>query len=133
MVNVAPGTIAVFADIACPWAHLAVHRLHTTRHRLGLEVRVQFDLRAYPLEVSNARPTPKRILDAEIPVVGALDPWAGWQVWQRDDFTYPVSSLLALEAVQAAKEQGLPVSEGLDLALRRALFAESRCISLRHV
>ena len=133
MIDVAPGTIAVFADIACPWAHVAVHRLHAARRRLGLEGEVGFDLRAFPLELINRRPTPKRSLDAEVPVVGALEPSAGWQVWQDADFRYPVSTLLALEAVQAAKAQGRRQSETLDLALRRALFAESRCVTMRHV
>jgi len=41
--------------------------------------------------------------------------------------------LPAMEAVQAAKEQGLAVSEALDRGLRRAFWGESRCISLRHV
>jgi predicted DsbA family dithiol-disulfide isomerase len=38
-----------------------------------------------------------------------------------------------MEAVQAAKEQGLAISEALDRGLRRAFWGESRCISLRHV
>jgi predicted DsbA family dithiol-disulfide isomerase len=38
-----------------------------------------------------------------------------------------------MEAVQAAKEQGLAVSEALDRGLRRAFWGESRCVSLRHV
>jgi predicted DsbA family dithiol-disulfide isomerase len=38
----------------------------------------------------------------------------------------------ALEAVQAAKEQGQDASEGLDRALRVAFFSRSRPISLRH-
>ena len=38
-----------------------------------------------------------------------------------------------MEAVLAAKEQSLAASEELDRGLRRAFFAESRCISLRHV
>jgi predicted DsbA family dithiol-disulfide isomerase len=37
-----------------------------------------------------------------------------------------------LEAVQAAKAQGLDASERLDLALRQAFWRDSRCISLRH-
>ena len=41
--------------------------------------------------------------------------------------------LPAMEAVQAAKEQGLAVSEALDIGLRRAFWGESRCISMRHV
>jgi hypothetical protein len=38
--------------------------------------------------------------------------------------------LLTLEAAQAAKEQSLRASEELDRALRRALFADSRCITI---
>lgn len=132
-VSPAPGTIVVFGDIGCPWTHLAVHRLHAARARLGLQDEVVLDHRAFPLELFNRRPTPKRILDAEIPVVGGLDPAAGWQMWQDEPFRWPVTTLPALEAVQAAKAQGLRQSERLDRALRRALFAESRCISLRHV
>jgi len=39
MVEVAPGTIVVFSDIGCPWAHVAVWRLHDARRRLGLDGR----------------------------------------------------------------------------------------------
>jgi predicted DsbA family dithiol-disulfide isomerase len=109
-----------------------VYRLHRTRAKLGLEDTVDFDFRAFPLELINEQSTPKRILEAEIPVVGGLEPDAGWQVWQRDPSEWPVTTLPALEAVEAAKEQGLRASESLDRALRVALFAESRTISMRH-
>jgi predicted DsbA family dithiol-disulfide isomerase len=131
--TVAPGTIVVFADIGCPWAHLAVYRLHATRARLGLQDQVLLDVRAFPLELLNEMPTPKRILDAEIPVVGGLEPAAGWQVWQRPDYEWPVTTLLALEAVEATKAQSLRASEALDRALRVALFGQSRTISMQHV
>ncbi|MDP8987300.1 MAG: DsbA family protein [Actinomycetota bacterium] len=133
MIDVAPRTIVVFADIACPWASVAVHRLHATRSRLGLDGEVELDHHAFPLELVNGRPTPKRVLDAELPVAGALVPDAGWQMWQRPADEWPVTTLPALEAVQAAKAQSLVASASLDLALRRALFAESCCISLRPV
>ena len=132
MIDVEAGTMVVYSDIACPWSHVAVHRLHRSRAQLGLEGRVAFDMRAFPLEVVNGRATPKRILDAEMPVAGALEPEAGWQMWQRHDHDYPVTTLLALEAVQAAKDQGLEASARLDRALRVALFAKSRNISMRH-
>lgn len=132
MPDIAPGTLVVYSDIGCPWAHLAVHRLHETRARLGLEESVGFDHRAFPLEIFNERPTPKLGLDSEIPVIGGLAPEAGWRLWHRRDHEYPVTTLPALEAVQAAKEQGLRASETLDRALRVALFAESRTISMRH-
>lgn len=129
---VAPGTIAFYADITCPWAHVCVHRLHQARDRLGLTEVVTFDPRAFPLELVNNEPTPKMILDAEIPVAGDLEPNAGWQLWQGDESKYPVTTLPALEAVIAAKEQGSRPAELLDRALRRAFFGASRTISMRH-
>src|SRR3954467_13092744 len=133
MLDVAAGTLVVYGDIACPWFHLCVHGLRTARRRLGLDGKVHLDLRSFPLELFNGRPTPKRTLDAEIPVVGALDPSAGWQVWRRPEYEYPVTTLPALEAVQAAKEQGLAASEDLGRALRFAFFAESRTVSMIQV
>jgi predicted DsbA family dithiol-disulfide isomerase len=131
--DVAPGKIIVFSDIGCPWAHVAVARLHAARERLGLVDEVRFDHRAFVLELANERSTPWRVLQGEIPVTAALEPGAGWQVWRAAPWEWPVSTLLALEAVQAAKQQSLRASETLDRALRRALFAESRCITMRHV
>jgi predicted DsbA family dithiol-disulfide isomerase len=131
-ITVAAGTIAVYADITCPWAHICVHRLHETRTRVGLEDRVTIDPRAFPLELINDAPTPKKILDAEIPVAGALEPGAGWQMWQRPASEYPVSTLPALEAVIAAKEQSPQAAEALDRGLRRAFFGASRTITMRH-
>ncbi|MGH8990455.1 MAG: DsbA family oxidoreductase [Acidimicrobiia bacterium] len=132
MVQVASGTIVVWSDIACPWATAAVYHLHAARARLGLEGAVTLDHRAFPLELLNSRPTPRAIVDAEVPVVGALAPDFGFSLWTRDPAAYPSTVLLALEAVQAAKEQSLAASDRLDLALRRALFAESSHVGMRH-
>jgi predicted DsbA family dithiol-disulfide isomerase len=131
--DVAPGKLVIYSDIGCPWAHIAVARLHAARERLGLDDGVRFDHRAFPLEVANARSTPWLVINAEVPVAAAAEPDAGWQMWQAPPWHWPVSTLLALEAVQAAKEQSLRASEELDRALRRALFADSRCITMRHV
>ena len=130
---VSPGTLVVYADIGCPWAHVAVHRLHEARARLGLDDKVRLDHRVFALELANERPTPKLTLESEVPVTSGLESDAGWQLWQRPPHEYPVSTLLALEAVQAAKEQGLDASERLDRNLRRAFFGESRCIAMLHV
>lgn len=128
--------LVIYGDIACPWSSLAVHRLHEARSRLGLVDAVRFDHRAWPLELVNGRATPKRILDAEVAVIGSHVPELGWRIWQRPDSEYAVTSLVALEAVQAAKADdigGLAGSEQLDRALRQALYAESRCVSLHGV
>ncbi|MGQ0520830.1 MAG: DsbA family oxidoreductase [Actinomycetota bacterium] len=129
----APGTVVVWSDLTCPWAHVAVARLHRVRQELGLVDDVVLDHRAFPLEVINGRPTPKLVLDAEIPVAGALEPGAGWCMWQGREAEYPGTVLLALEAVQAAREQSLRAGEALDRALRVAFFGRSRSIGLRSV
>ena len=133
MESTASGTIVVWSDIACPWATAAVHNLHAARARLGLEASVILDHRAFPLELFNSRPTPKAIVDAEVPVVGAIASDFGFSVWTADVAAYPSTVLLALEAVQAAKEQSPAASDRLDLALRRALFANCRHVGMRHV
>lgn len=131
-IEVPPATIVVYGDIGCPWAHVAHHRLFAARCRLGLTEQIRFDVRPFPLELINEMATPKLILDAEIPVAGGLEPAAGWQVWQAPAHDYPVTTLLAMEAVEVSKQQGLEASVRFDRALRRALFGESRNISMRH-
>ncbi|MGH4013790.1 MAG: DsbA family oxidoreductase [Pseudonocardiaceae bacterium] len=128
-----PRTIIIYSDLWCSFAHLAVHRLHTTRHKLGLDGIVSFDHRAFPLELLNGASSPRAGTDSEVAAIGRLDPDAGWRLWQGPDWAYPSTSLPALEAVQAAKEQGLAASEALDLGLRRAFWVQSRNISLRPV
>jgi predicted DsbA family dithiol-disulfide isomerase len=132
-VDVAAGAIVVYSDIGCPWAHIAVWRLHDARRRLGLTETVRFDHRVFPLELFNSQPTPRDELEAELDACIAIEPRAGWQPWSAPDWAYPVTMLPPMEAVQAAKEQSVQASAELDIGLRRAFWAESRCISLRHV
>jgi len=131
--HVEPNTIAVWSDLSCPWAHAVVWRLHDARRRLGLDGRVHLDHHAFPLELFNSEPTPKPMRDAEWPVAARLAPRAGWRAWAASETTWPVTMLPPMEAVQAAKLQSRAASEELDRGLRRAFWADSRCISLRHV
>jgi len=131
--QVAPGTVQVWSDLGCPWSHAVVWRLHHARRRLGLEGRVAFDHHAFPLELFNNEPTPRKRLDVEWEVAAQLAPRAGWQPWSAPEPAWPVTMLPPMEAVQAAKLQSLAASEELDRGLRRAFWGESRCISLRHV
>lgn len=125
-VDVEPGTIVLFSDIACPWATVAVERFHEARQRSGAPVRLVH--RAFPLELVNERATPKPTLDVEIPVTAKLVNRL-FRSWSGQLHEWPVTTLLALEAVRAAGDQ----AEALDRALRRAFFHDSRCISLRSV
>ncbi|GAA1690053.1 hypothetical protein GCM10009765_44250 [Fodinicola feengrottensis] len=95
--------------------------------------RIWFDHRAFPLELFNQAVNSRPGVDSEVAVVGALAPEAGWRLWREPDWTYPVTMLPALEAVQAAKAQGWQASALLDRSLRRAFWAEHRCISLQSV
>jgi predicted DsbA family dithiol-disulfide isomerase len=127
-----PGTIVLFSDPICPFTHVAVHRIDQARRELGLDDVVTIDHHAFPIELLNAAPGTRHGSDSEIPALGAIEPDAGWQLWQGPDYHYPNSVLLTLEAVQAAKASGLRASERLDRALRRAFWAESRPIHLHH-
>ncbi len=129
-IEVQAGTIAIYSDLICPFAHVAVHRLFTTRDRLELADKVHFDHHAFPIELLNGGPGTRHGSDSEIPTIGQLEPDAGWQLWQGPDYHYPNTVLLAFEAVQAAKQQGLGASENLDRALRRAFWAESATIQI---
>jgi predicted DsbA family dithiol-disulfide isomerase len=131
--QVAPGTVVIWSDIGCPWAHIAVWRLHHARSRLGLDEHVRFDHRVFPLELFNSQPTPREELEAELDACASIAPRAGWQPWAAPSWAWPATMLPPMEAVQVAKEQGLGASEQLDRGLRRAFWGESRCISMRHV
>ncbi|WP_083661267.1 DsbA family oxidoreductase [Actinophytocola xanthii] len=130
--EVRDGTIVVYSDIACPWATVAIARLLRARTEFALDEDVHLDHRSFLLEDVNSAPVAKRVVDAELPVVQALEPELGWTSWQGDPSTWPVTAAPANEAVHAAKRQSLRAAEELDLALRLALFRDSRCIALRH-
>lgn len=126
--------VTVWSDIGCPWASLALHTLHAAAERRGQDLLL--DHHAFPLELFNRQPTPKYIVEPEVIVVAARRPELGWRVWSGRESEYPVTTLPALEAVQAAKEPavgGLRASGELDRALRHAFYAESACISVHSV
>lgn len=94
---------------------------------------MRFVHRPYVLEEVNEFPIPKHFLDSEVPQIAPLDMDAGWRVWTEPPETWPVSTLLAMEAVRAAAAQGPDAHEQLDRALRVAFFEQHECITLRHV
>lgn len=123
--------ITVWSDIGCPWATLALHTLRSEiRER---QAQVTIDHRAFPLELFNSRPTPKPIIDAEVVAIAGLREDLEWRQWSAPEWSFAVTTLPALEAVQAAKAPGvggLVGSDQLDAALRRALYTDHQCISV---
>ncbi|WP_432888706.1 DsbA family oxidoreductase [Kribbella sp. CA-245084] len=130
--NVAPGTIQVWSNLLCPFAHVAIYRLRTARTKLGLDDAVRLDHHTFALELFNG-PHSRPGTDSEAVGLGQLAPEIGFRLWTQPDWTYPSTVLLAAEAVHAAKAQGLQASEDLDAALRRAFWFESRTIGHRQV
>ncbi len=129
----APGTIVLYTDIICGWSTVTLSRLYAKREELGLQGAVHIDHRLFLLEDVNQFAISRQVVDPEIPVLGTIEPSVGFRTWTGDPSTWPVSSLLANEAVHACKAQGPKAAEDLDWALRRAVFAESRCITMLHV
>lgn len=113
--------IVVYSDVGCPWANIAIERLFRTLLQKGLDREIAIDHRAFSLELMNDRPIPSDVLNAEIPTLRDLEPSAPWPDGPGP-WRFTGSTLVALEAVQAAKEQGVEASVRLDRAFRRAMF-----------
>jgi predicted DsbA family dithiol-disulfide isomerase len=130
--EVAPGQIVVFTDVMCGWATVALHHLYRARKEAGLDDRITVDHRLFLLEDVNEMALNSVTIEGEKPVVGQLVEELVFKPWQRHPSEFPVTSLLANEAVQAAKEQSPRAAEELDMALRLAFWRDSRCVSMRH-
>lgn len=120
--------IVVFSDVMCPWAHIGVFRLLRAVHERGLDGEVDIDHRAFPIELIGDEHHDRERFDRMVGALRDVEPDAGWSTWSGDDGRFPTSSLLALEAVQAAKAVSPAASSALDRALRRAVFVGSRPI-----
>ncbi len=124
-------TIEVFSDLLCPWGYLATFRLRQLEPEW--QGRVRFAWRCLPLEVANNRGTPKNVVDQELPYLLQIEPDIPARPWRRADWEYPVTLLPAFEALKCAEAQGDEAALAFNWSVRRAFFADSRCVSLRHV
>ncbi len=127
----APIPIAMYADLACPYAYVSAYRLRKLRDEYRGTIVIEH--KSLSLEYVNREPTPKPLLERELPYLVREEPGIPYQSWQREDSEWPVTMWPAFEAVKCAERQSLALADDLDWAIRVAFFAESRCISLRHV
>lgn len=123
--------LTMYADLACPYAYVSAYRLRQVRAEEQHSIAIVH--KSLALEYVNREPTPKPVLEQELPLLVREEPGIPYQPWQRPDSEWPVTMLPAFEAVKCAERQSLELADELDWALRVALFAQSRCISLRHV
>jgi predicted DsbA family dithiol-disulfide isomerase len=127
----APVTVALYSDVHCPYAYLTVYRLRQLRDTY--QDRVTISYQSLALEYVNRRPTPKPILDNETPILMLEEPEIPYQPWHAPLSEWPVTMWPAFEAIKCAERQGPEAAGELDWAIRAAFFAESQCISMRHV
>jgi len=119
--------ITVWSDIHCPWAYVALLRLHRMRDHLGAD-RLIFDLRAFPRELDGAHDTSALTAQREVVALAQLEPTAfsalGGESW-------PTSNLAAFEAQKWGFSLGQEIGESFDLALRRAVFLHGHNLGVR--
>jgi len=123
--------IALYADLACPYAYIAAYRLRKLRDEY--RGRLVIEHKSLPLEYVNRQPTPKPVLDSECPLLMLAEPELAWEPWHAPLSEWPVTLWPAFEAVKCAERQDLTLADDLDWAIRTAFFAASRCVSMRHI
>jgi predicted DsbA family dithiol-disulfide isomerase len=118
---VPPQLIEVFADVACPFTHVGLHRLVARRRALGRED-VRLRVRAWPLELVNGAPLEPATVGhkvAELRAQVAPDLFAGFS-----EERFPATSLPALALERRAYRLGDDAGEAMALLLRQALFED---------
>jgi len=123
--------IDLYSDVHCPYAYLITYRLR--RLLPDDHGRVEIAHRSLALEYVNRRPTPKPLLDNETPILMLEEPDIPYRPWHAPESEWPVTMWPAFEAIKCAERQHWELAAALDWAIRVAFFADSRCISMRHV
>ena len=131
MPTVEPIQLDLYSDVHCPYAYVTAYRIRQLLPEYRGRVRIAY--RSLALEYVNRQPTPKPILDNETPVLLLEEPDIPYQPWHAPESEWPVTMWPAFEAIACAERQGWEFAAALDWAIRLAFFAESRCISMRHV
>lgn len=115
--------IEVFADVSCPFTHVALTRLVAQRTELG-RAEPLLRVRAWPLEAINGQPPGAEMVVPEIEALRggvAPDLFVGF-----DPARLPSTTRPALASTAAALRVGPVEGERFALAVRHALFEEGR-------
>ena len=123
--------ITMYADLACPYAYITAYRLR--RLRDDYRGRLVIAHKSLALEYVNSQPTPRRVLESEIPLLMLQEPALPWEPWHAPASEWPVTLWPAFEAIKCAERQDMALADDLDWAIRAAFFAESRCVSMRYI
>ena len=119
-------SLEVFADVACPFAHIGLGRFTAFRRQRGLSEPI-LRVRAWPLELVNGKALDGPSLAPKIDAIRAdvaPELFAGF-----DPLRFPATSLPAMASEAAAYRVGLHAGEAFSLSVRRALFDDGRDVS----
>lgn len=119
-------SLEVFADVACPFAHVGLSRFEAFRRRRELDEPV-LRVRAWPLELINGKAFDGPSLAPKIDGIRAdvaPELFAGF-----DPLRFPATSLPALASEAAAYRVGLQTGERFSLSVRRAVFDDGCDVS----
>lgn len=119
-------TVEVFADIACPFAHVGLRRFVELRAECG-RIAPLLRVRAWPLELVNDVALDGPGLAPKVAALRAVvapTRFAGF-----DPARFPATTLPALAAEAAAYRLGVDAGEAFSLAVRDALFEDGADIA----
>lgn len=72
-----PIPIAMYADLACPYAYVSAYRLRTLREEYRGSIVIEH--KSLSLEYVNREPTPKPLLELELPLLVQEEPGIPYQ------------------------------------------------------
>lgn len=130
MANI-PVQIELYSDVHCPYAYITMYRLRQLRDEYAGKITLVH--RSLALEYVNRRGTPHNIINAETPILMLEELDIPYHPWHAPLTEWPVTMWPAFEAIKCAEAQSYALADELDWAIRKAFFAESLCISMRHV
>ncbi len=120
----------MYADVACPFAHVGLRRLVAARVKRGLGEPV-LRVRAWPLELVNGTGHDGTSV---APKVASLREQVAPDAFRSFEVsTFPTTSRPAMVVEAAAYRTGLRLGEAFSLAVRNALFERGEDISDRAV
>lgn len=118
--------IEVFAELGCPFTHLALRRILARRDDLG-QTTPLLRVRPWPLEVVNGQPMSARHVAEEVDALRrqiSPDLFTGF-----DAAAFPSTSMPAFRLVEVAYDVDAALGERLSCALRDAVFEEGRDVA----
>ena len=120
--------LRIWSDLRCPWAYVAMVRLHRMRDHLSAD-EVAFEQRSFPLELTENGLQSEQNARTEVVIASQIES-SIFSAYENP--TWPTTYLTAFEAQKWGYSLGPNIGERFDLALRRAFFLHGHNLSMRN-